>query len=109
MSEQFFINHPNSEIRNLAGTYLTEKYEISPYWAENGTVITDEKGNYVKDLQSVFLFLKLNKVNELITNHLKEFAKAETPEVQKNCMQYYIQLMDIRNQIAGVLGVAVVG
>ncbi len=109
LSEQFFINHPNSEIRNLAGTYLTEKYEISPYWAENGTVITDEKGNYVKDLQSVFLFLKLNKVNELITNHLKEFAEAETPEVQKNCMQYYIQLMDIRNQIAGVLGVAVVG
>ena len=37
--ENFFINHEDSDIRQLAADFLSEKHELSPRWSENGIMI----------------------------------------------------------------------
>lgn len=108
LNEQFFINHQNSEIRKLAADFLTDKYELSPYWKDNGKVIKLEKENYIRDLQSVFLFLKLRKLEKLIQLNLEELAIAETEHQKLNLTHYHLQLLEVKNSIANILGAVVV-
>lgn len=105
--ENYFINHTDSEIRTLAASFLTEKHELSPTWFDNGIMIKTIRENYVHDLQSLFLFLKKNKIEQLIKSNLDEFAKAETDEDKDFCMHYHIQLIGVRNIISEMLGTTI--
>jgi DNA primase len=107
LSEQFFVNHEDSDIRQLAADFLTEKYELSPTWFDNGLFLKTERENYVHDLQSLFLFLKKHKVEQLIKANLDEFAVAEDELQKETCMQYHMQLIGVRNSIAEFLGTVV--
>ncbi len=102
--EQFFTNHINGDIRKLAADVLTEKHELSPHWGANGVTVLTEKENYIRDLQSVFLFLKLSKVNKLIKLNLEEFATVTHIGEIEHCTEYNIQLVGVRNTIANILG-----
>ncbi|MES2618882.1 MAG: DNA primase [Bacteroidota bacterium] len=104
ISTDFFVNHEDNEIRNLAANLLTENHELSPYWQDNGLFIPAIKDNYIHDLQSVFMFLKLNKINELIKNNLAEFAEAKGDYDKDVCMQYHMQLIAVRNALASLMG-----
>ena len=105
--ENFFINHEDSDIRQLAADFLSEKHELSPRWSENGIMIKTVRENYVHDLQSLFLFLKKNKLEQLIKANLEDFAQADTDEKKEFCMHYHIQLIGVRNMISEMLGTAV--
>jgi DNA primase len=107
LSESFFINHEDGDIRRLAADFLTEKHELSSQWLENGLHIKTERENYVHDLQSLFLFLKKFKVEQLIKNNLEEFAQAKEDKEKEFCMQYHMQLIGVRNTIAEFLGTVV--
>ncbi len=104
--EHFFTNHMDGDIRKLAADVLSEvdKYELSPFWLAGGKVIPTQKENYIRDLQSVFLFLKLSKVNRLIKNNLEEFSKATHADEIEHFQEYNIQLITVRNAIAGIMG-----
>jgi DNA primase len=107
LSEQFFINHEDDDIRRLAADFLTEKHELSPAWLENGLVLKTERENYVNDLQSLFLFLKKFKVEQLIKTNLEEFSNAKDEAEKDVCMQYHMQLIGVRNVIAEFLGTVI--
>ncbi len=107
LSEQFFINHEDGDIRRLAADFLTERYELSPAWLEGGIVLKTERENYVHDLQSLFLFLKKTKVEQLIKANLEEFGNAADEHQKESCMQYHMQLIGVRNAIAELLGTVV--
>jgi DNA primase len=109
LSEQFFVNHEDSDIRQLAADFLTEKYELSPQWFDNGLFLKTERENYVHDLQSLFLFLKKHKVEQLIKANLDEFAVAADDLQKETCMQYHMQLIGVRNSISEFLGTVVSG
>ncbi len=104
--EHYFTNHVDTDIRKLAADILseTEKYELSPFWLEGGKSIPTERENYIRDLQSVFLFLKLSKVNKLIKNNLDEFATVTSATDIEHCTEYNIQLINVRNAIAKIMG-----
>ena len=104
--EHFFTNHMDGDIRKLAADVLSEvdKYELSPFWLAGGKVIPTQKENYIRNLQSVFLFLKLSKVNRLIKNNLEEFSKATHADEIEHCQEYNIQLIAVRNAIAKIMG-----
>jgi DNA primase len=105
MDEQFFVNHEDDSIRQLAADLLTDFFELSPAWSDNGIFIKTEKENYINDLQSLFLFLKKNKIEKMIQNNLDEMAKSELEQEQKEQLLYYhIQLIEVRNAISEILG-----
>ena len=52
----------------------------------------------------MFIFLKLSKVNRLIKNNLEEFSKATHADEIEHFQEYNIQLITVRNAIAGIMG-----
>lgn len=107
IAESFFINHQDGEIRKLAADFMAEKHELSPAWSDNGIYIKTDRENYVKDLQSLFLFLKKHKLEKLIRSNLEEFATAKEEPEKEQHLQYHMQLIDVRNTIAELLGAVV--
>ncbi len=105
--EHFFINHEDNEIRRLAADFMSDKHELSPRWSENGIFIKTEKENYVHDLQSLFLFLKKNKIEKLIKANLDEFALVTEEHEKQALLQYHMQLIGVRNIISELLGAVV--
>jgi hypothetical protein len=74
-------------------------------WSDNGIFIKTEKENYINDLQSLFLFLKKNKIEKMIQYNLDEMAKSELEQEQKEqLLHYHIQLIEVRNAISEILG-----
>lgn len=105
--ENHFVNHADHEIRSLAADFLTDKYELSNAWLDNGIVVKTIRDNYVHDLQSLFLFLKKNKLDQLIKANIEELSKAETDEDKNFCMHYHMQLISVRNAISEMLGAVI--
>lgn len=104
LDESFFINHSDSEVRQIAADFHSEKYELSPYWGENGLFLKTEKENYVRDLQSLFLFLKKFKLEQLIKNNMNDLSQAPDASEAEILIQYHIQLIEVRNKISEILG-----
>ena len=104
LDESFFINHSDSEVRQIAAYFHSEKYELSPYWGENGLFLKTEKENYVRDLQSLFLFLKKFKLEQLIKNNMNDLSQAPDASEAELLIQYHIQLIEVRNKISEILG-----
>jgi len=108
INENFFINHTDEEVRKLAADMLTEHYELSPAWAENDLFIKTEKENYVRDLQSLFLFLKKSKLEALIQHNLEELKTIEDNEEKiQECLNYHAELTSVRNSISEILGTVI--
>jgi DNA primase len=104
LDESFFINHSDTEVRQIAADFHSEKYELSPYWGENGLFLKTEKENYVRDLQSLFLFLKKFKLEQLIKNNMNDLSQAPDASEAELLIQYHIQLIEVRNKISEILG-----
>lgn len=104
LDESFFINHSDSEVRQIAADFHSEKYELSPYWGENGLFLKTEKENYVRDLQSLFLFLKKFKLEQLIKNNMNDLSQVPDASEAELLIQYHIQLIEVRNKISEILG-----
>ncbi len=104
LDESFFINHSDTEVRQIAADFHSEKYELSPYWGENGLFLKTEKENYVRDLQSLFLFLKKFKLEQLIKNNMNDLSQVPDASEAELLIQYHIQLIEVRNKISEILG-----
>jgi DNA primase len=104
LDESFFINHSDTEVRQIAADFHSEKYELSSYWGENGLFLKTEKENYVRDLQSLFLFLKKFKLEQLIKNNMNDMSQAPDYQEAEILTQYHIQLIEVRNKISEILG-----
>ncbi|MBC7425325.1 MAG: toprim domain-containing protein, partial [Bacteroidia bacterium] len=104
LDTQFFINHAEHEISLLAAELLTERYEISPYWAENSTPIPEIRDNYVNDLSSVFFYLKLKRLNTLIKQNFEKHEQAEAEGEKEEIYYYILELIAVRNLIASHIG-----
>jgi DNA primase len=104
LDESFFINHSDTEVRQIAADFHSEKYELSSYWGENGLFLKTEKENYVRDLQSLFLFLKKFKLEQLIKNNMNDLSQAPDYQEAEILTQYHIQLIEVRNKISEILG-----
>lgn len=106
-NEQYFINHPDSDIRNLAANFIADRHELSDRWHENGIFVKTEKENYVHDLESLFLFLKKHKIEKLIRANMEELARAPEMAEKESLLQFHMQLIGVRNSIAELLGTVV--
>ncbi len=108
LNENFFQHHQNSEIRQLSADFLMEKYQLSSFWKENEIIIQEEKDNYIRDLQSVFLILKLKKTEVLLKKCLEEINHATSDEDKEQSLKYYMNLNEFKIELSKILGLVVV-
>lgn len=72
LSEQYFINHANDKIKNLAITYSTNKYQVSENWHKFSIIYQSEVELIKMAVINAVYVIKLNKINELINSLRKE-------------------------------------
>lgn len=113
VSAQFFINHPEAEVRQLAANVLTSPYEFSENWAKKHDVFLNQRKpeeNYHLDAELAVKRLKLRKIGKVIAeNHvkMKAIAPGDIDQVLP-LIKLDQKLKEMRNQLAKELGTVVV-
>ena len=106
VAERYFINHPNPEISKLAVDLAEEKYQLSKYHSKTQTVMSE-----AERLGEIIPHLLIDYKMSIIDMDLKEtLNKLRLPEVMNDpeksmeIMAHYKQLMELKQQMAKVLG-----
>ena len=113
ISAQYFINHPEPEVRQLASTVLTSPYEFSENWEKKHEVFLNQRmpeENYHKDAELAVKRLKLRKIGRILAdNHAKMKVINQTDVDQLlPLIKLDQKLKEMRNQLAKELGMVVV-
>lgn len=91
-SAQFFFNHENAKIRQLAIDLLTSPYNLSENWEhKHGIYITQEENNLGKTAPGVLYAFKLKKVEKMIEE------KQDMLKTEKDHNQVLHYMEQIRN------------
>ncbi|MEP7322014.1 MAG: DNA primase [Saprospiraceae bacterium] len=109
----YFLNHPDPEIRNTAIELCTTPFVYSHNWADRWEMqLQTQKPpdqNYVKDCYQSILRFKLKKVQKMIKankKHLEDSSLAEMDQLV--FLKAHHELLNHRNQIADLLGMRVI-
>jgi len=112
-SEQFFVNHPDEEVRLAAINMLSEAYELSQLWEEKHKIsITLETASRVvarATISSVYS-LKVKKVDAM-KKEIKEIILNQKPEGEdlELYMRRWKELDEAQNLMNRALGRIIVG
>ena len=111
VAERYFINHPNPEISRLAADLAEEKYQLSKYHSKTQTVMSE-----VERLGEIVPHLLIDYKMSIIDINLKEMLnQLRLPDIMNDpsksleIMAHYKQLMELKQQMAKVLGDRVIG
>lgn len=108
---QYFIQHQDKDIRELAIDLLSEPYTYSPNWLEKWDmplqtqVMPDE--NYFADMTQSMYHLKLRKIDKLIEENRNKIAMFQKDGNEKDLiihLEVQKSLIQIRKAIAENLG-----
>jgi len=101
----YFIQHRNEAVASWAAGVLAGGYELSKAYLENDILISTEEDNYLKELSSVFLYLRRKKLDNLIRAKLEllKNADSDASEIMDE-LNYYNELKSrIAKDIGGVV------
>ena len=112
-TEQFFVNHPDEEVRMAAINMMSEAYELSKNWEEKHKIsITPESAPQVvaRAVVSSVYSMKIRKV-DMMKKEIKEIILNQKPEGEdlELYMRRWKKLDDIQNQMNRMLGRIIVG
>ena len=110
-SERYFINHPNPEISRLAADLAEEKYQLSKYHSKTQTVTSeaDRIGEIVPHLLIDYKMSIVEKELKETLNQLRLPEVMSNPDLSIEIMKRYKQLMEVKQQMAKILGDRVIG
>ncbi len=113
ISAQYFINHPDTDVRQLASTVLTSPYEFSENWELKHEVFLNQRkpeDNYFKDAEAAVKRLKLRKIGRIIADNHAKMKVINQGDVEQllPLIKLDQKLKAMRNQLAGELGMVVV-
>ncbi len=113
ISAQYFINHPDTDVRQLASTVLTSPYEFSENWELKHEVFLNQRkpeDNYFKDAEAAVKRLKLRKLGRIIADNHAKMKAINQGDVEQllPLIKLDQKLKAMRNQLAGELGMVVV-
>ncbi|MGV3504392.1 MAG: DNA primase [Adhaeribacter sp.] len=77
VSPEFFVNHPDPEVRQETIHLMTEKFEISPGWETHQIIVPNESDMLQYAADTAILRLKWRNVQQMIREHM-EMLKTET-------------------------------
>ena len=103
----FFINHDNSAIRNLALELAETPFKYAN-WSANGVELQTQKDieeNYDKDIQQALLRYVLKKMNDRVSEIQTKLKEEDLPmDKKKVLIKAYHKILDQRKNIADDLG-----
>jgi DNA primase len=114
LSNSYFLNHPNKEIRDFTATALASPYDYSENWVEKFhrplETQKDPDQNFSRDAEQSLKRFKLKKIGKMIEHNLLLIKKAETEKDDATMMRHlkiHMKLNDLKNQLAKELGTVV--
>lgn len=106
-TEQFFINHPDEQIRHAAVDMLTQQYSLSPNWLLKHNISTSlETNNEVisRACISGVYSLKSRRIKKMKNEILEKSKDLKDENEIKNMLLSYNQLDVLQNKLNVVLG-----
>jgi len=111
LSEQHFINHPNSEISNLAIEIFSSPYQISENWDKmHGILVLDKSDNFKKDVIKGITRFKQKQVQKMFDENQKRLREAQIKQNLKevaSLQQVSHRLNEWKQEIAKSTGTVV--
>ena len=113
LSTNYFLQHEEESIRNLAIELIHSPYEFSPGWEEREIYLTTQKApelNYVQESVEAVDRLKYEKIEKLMEQNqqLLQEARSETaPEEILRRMKIHHKLLEQKALLAKRLGMVV--
>lgn len=81
IEDQYFINHPNENISDLAIKLITTPYTISPNWANKAGIVTRHEKDVLRELSIHALSnLRIRRLELVIEEKQRELAAANTDD-----------------------------
>lgn len=107
VSAEFFVNHPDQEVRQETIHLMTEKFEISPGWETHQIIVPNEQDMLQYAADTAILRLKWRNVQQMIREHM-ELLKTETDFAEVTRLLTVIKtLQQFEIQIGAQLGIVV--
>ena len=110
-SERYFISHPNPQISRLAVDLAEEKYQLSKYHSKTQTVV-DESDRLSEIIPHLLIDYKMSLVEielKKMLNQLRMPEVTNNPSKSLEVMTRYKQLLELKQQMAKILGDRVIG
>lgn len=114
LQPDFFLQHPDPEIVQLAINLIFTPYEFSENWARKWDIFLSQAhpdNNQRKDAENLIKRFKLRKIKRFKDRNSTKMqaliaAKADDTEIEA-CIKLHLRLKEIENQLAGELGTVV--
>ena len=110
--ENYFMQHPNEELKRTVIGLLTQSYELSENWEKMHEIfVTEKETNYIKDADSALRRYNLRIIDRMIADNSKEMREAEKSGNEEELMkqlQIRKSLNDLRKQLAAETNTVIV-
>jgi DNA primase len=110
ISPQYFINHQDKDIADIAIELLHSPFEYSPGWGERNIHLKSQKmpdENYIRDSNHALKLFKLKKIEKLYTTNQERLRDVKTKEQMDILLKVQMKLMTMRNDLAKELNIIV--
>ena len=107
-AERYFITHANAQISRLAADLVEEKYQLSKYHS-NVVNDADRLNDIIPHLLNDYKMSIIEQSLKDILNDLRQPSTMSDPIKCQETMLRYKQLMELKQQMAKILGDRVIG
>ena len=107
-AERYFIAHANAQISRLAADLVEEKYQLSKYHS-NVVNDADRLNDIIPHLLNDYKMSIIEQSLKDILNDLRQLSTMSDPIKCQETMLRYKQLMELKQQMAKILGDRVIG
>ena len=111
IAERYFIAHPNPQISRLAVDLVEEKYQLSKYHSKTQTIV-DDSDRLNEIIPHLLIDYKMSLIEIELKNMLNQLRMPEVtndPSRSIEVMTRYKQLLELKQQMAKILGDRVIG
>lgn len=103
----YLMQDKSEEMRRFIYDIITDRHQLSPGWEKFlGRTIIGPDYNYKDEIKSAIGYLKLVKINKMLTENLKGLPELETDEAMDDLFMIHNELLKLKKQLVVELGIA---
>lgn len=104
LAEDYFLKHPDSDIRKVSIDVSSHRYALSENWEKHRIFVAKEDESLIQLAFSAIVKLKWRKLQHLIRENNESLKKAVSEEEIETLQKVYIRLKESEKQLAVLLG-----
>ncbi|MCB0402435.1 MAG: DNA primase [Flavobacteriales bacterium] len=101
---QDFINHHDPELSAIAISVIAEQHQLSPNWENHKIYTVTEEQQLTRAVIDTVHAFKLSKVKKLIEENQHQLKTDTSEDRHLQLLQEQMQLLKVKQQLAGKLG-----